>query len=88
MLFTTASIAWLIFAFHSTENQQLYSEDNSRLQWETNHLDQRLELMRMGLTDLTGNRTILSQMFGDTYRVKPTDGDHEAVQNVVLVHLK
>lgn len=88
MLFVAVgSVALLMFGWQETESQTIFSEDNSRLQWEAPQIENRIDHLRMNLRNLSEGESI-APVSGNTYQVVNTGHFAPNQNNVVLVNLR
>ena len=90
IVFTTLSIAAVMHTSKATKGETLYSADNERLQWENPHIDYKLDMAKMNLKRLSGERETPVPVYQNTYRVVNTNDfstNTNNSRNVILLNL-
>ena len=90
ILFTSVSIAGVMHLCKATQTETVYSADNERLQWENPHIDYKLEMAKMNLRRLSGERETPVPVYHNTYRVVNTNDfstNSLNSKNIVLLNL-
>ena len=84
----TGGLAIMFLGLHKTDEQEIISESNQRLQWESPFIDTQMNLIRSKIRNHSGSRESLTPVSENTYRViKPNEFANET-PDLVLVNLR
>ena len=88
VFFTTITIGIVMYLYKTVETKQVFSQDQPRLQWEANYLENKLDLVKINLNNLSGDRFAPIKIYNNTYRLVKIDPNSSFSKSVVLLNFR